>query len=425
MTAEIAIMNREAVALAADSAVTVSGRKSCKSCGQKTYKIYNSDSKLFRLSEFAPVGVMTYGTADLTGVPWETIIKSFRRELGDERLPHLREYADRLIAYINGNKFMFSEELQESQLDNSVSVLFQMILDDTSIKSSNVRAIKMESARKIIQEVHSEWTSKERLAGIPASHAQRIRQKWQDRIENRIDSDFQELLPIDSETRGRLIDIACLLFTVDDFLLDDSSGVVVAGFGEEEYLPSVVSFDTEGFLLDFVKYKVNEEQSASFPPAAIIPFAQQDMVHHFIRGIHPLFWPKIRHELRQFTADLAAANAPCAEQIKQAGEALENQFVERLSAYSWEGHTWPVISAVEYLPKDELAVMAESLVNLTSFKYRVTQDAETVGGPIDVAVISKGDGFIWINRKNYFEPALNHHFFINHQRPYEIVPPKQ
>ena len=34
--------------------------------------------------------------------------------------------------------------------------------------------------------------------------------------------------------------------------------------------------------------------------------------------------------------------------------------------------------------------MAESLVNLTSFKRRVTMDAETVGGPIDVAVISKG-----------------------------------
>lgn len=36
----------------------------------------------------------------------------------------------------------------------------------------------------------------------------------------------------------------------------------------------------------------------------------------------------------------------------------------------------------------------------------VTQ-RETVGGPIDVAVITRGDGFIWIRRKHYFEPSLN------------------
>jgi len=38
---------------------------------------------------------------------------------------------------------------------------------------------------------------------------------------------------------------------------------------------------------------------------------------------------------------------------------------------------------------------------------RVSMDAETVGGPIDVAVISKGDGFVWIKRKHYFRSELN------------------
>ena len=33
--------------------------------------------------------------------------------------------------------------------------------------------------------------------------------------------------------------------------------------------------------------------------------------------------------------------------------------------------------------------------------------SETVGGEVDVAVISKGDGFIWIKRKHYFKPELN------------------
>lgn len=71
---------------------------------------------------------------------------------------------------------------------------------------------------------------------------------------------------------------------------------------------------------------------------------------------------------------------------------------------------------MKILPKDELAAMAESLVNLTSFRRKLSMGAETVGGPIDVAIISKGDGFIWVKRKHYFSPELNQHFFANYFR---------
>jgi len=68
------------------------------------------------------------------------------------------------------------------------------------------------------------------------------------------------------------------------------------------------------------------------------------------------------------------------------------------------------------LPKDELALMAESLVNLTCLRRKFTTDRETVGGPIDVAVISKGDGFVWIKRKHYFKQELNPQFFANYYK---------
>ena len=35
---------------------------------------------------------------------------------------------------------------------------------------------------------------------------------------------------------------------------------------------------------------------------------------------------------------------------------------------------------------------------------------ESVGGPVDVAIISKGDGLVWINRKHYFEMEKNPHY---------------
>jgi len=73
-----------------------------------------------------------------------------------------------------------------------------------------------------------------------------------------------------------------------------------------------------------------------------------------------------------------------------------------------------MLDVVEAMPKSELASLAEALVNLTSLKRKVSLDVETVGGPVDVAVISKGDGLIWIQRKHYFKSELNHQFFANY-----------
>ena len=69
--------------------------------------------------------------------------------------------------------------------------------------------------------------------------------------------------------------------------------------------------------------------------------------------------------------------------------------------------------AVESLSISELAEVASTLVGLSSFEQQMSLNRETVGGPVDVAVISKGDGFIWIDRKHYFRKELNNHFFRN------------
>lgn len=74
MTAEIAVMNKSAIALAADSKVTVTT--------EGVTKTYDTVSKLFTLSKVAPVGVMIYGNAEFMGYPWETIIKLYREQKG-------------------------------------------------------------------------------------------------------------------------------------------------------------------------------------------------------------------------------------------------------------------------------------------------------------------------------------------------------
>jgi hypothetical protein len=96
------------------------------------------------------------------------------------------------------------------------------------------------------------------------------------------------------------------------------------------------------------------------------------------------------------------------------GRSIIEDFEDRWSQWEHKKFVGPVLDIVGDLPKDDLAAMAESLVNLTSFKRRITAEAETVGGPIDVAIISKGDGFVWIKRKHYFQKDLNPAFFANY-----------
>ena len=74
------------------------------------------------------------------------------------------------------------------------------------------------------------------------------------------------------------------------------------------------------------------------------------------------------------------------------------------------------MAIVDHLSKKELAEVAHSLVELTSRKRRYSTEVETVGGPIDVAVLTSNEGFIWVRRKHYFDAELNPSYFAKLKR---------
>jgi hypothetical protein len=111
----------------------------------------------------------------------------------------------------------------------------------------------------------------------------------------------------------------------------------------------------------------------------------------------------------------SVANKIGASLAKAAATTFEN-LISTLSDYRQVSYWRPVIDVVAVLPKDELADMAETFVNLSSFRHKVSMEVESVGGPVDVAVISKGDGFVWIKRKTYFDLATNPHVLSRYLR---------
>jgi hypothetical protein len=124
MTAEIVIMNKESIAIASDSAVTM--------VSEFNHKIFTSANKLFSLSYKNPIGIMIYQNASFMGMPWETIIKVYRNKFGDIKYHTLEEYADKFIQFLEDNRELFPESLQQSTILFTITSYFRHIREEIS-----------------------------------------------------------------------------------------------------------------------------------------------------------------------------------------------------------------------------------------------------------------------------------------------------
>lgn len=443
MTAEIAIMNKQAIALAADSAVTFQGQRQ---------KIFTSASKIFNLSKYQPIGVMIYGNSSLIEIPWETIIKVYRDHLGQKTHKTVSEYAEHFFSFLIKNEQLFPDNVQDLHVEFSIYNHFRLIADETNEKiqqiseqgdqigDSDIRNI----TSRVIKNHFEKWKDAKFSLSVYKGIKDVLRQKYRKTI-NEIKKIVFEKLPLTRYSSRHLTEIAIdLLIKFRTDILDpntvlNESGIVIAGFGTDDVFPSLESFSVEGKVGTYLKYRRNDNECVkiSFPnnTAQIMPFAQSDMVLTFMTGIDPNYSVIIDRDIEKVYTDypqtlvdnidhLNELDVEKKESIKkhlaEMGQREYMKYKETLSNHRRNEYIKPVMDVVDGLPKDELAAMAESLINLTSFKRRVSMQAETVGGPIDVAVISKGDGFVWIKRKHYFESELNPHFFANYYEESDI-----
>lgn len=426
MTAEVAIANSGAVALAADSAVTIGGQK-----------IYNSALKVFSLSKVAPVGAMVYGNATLLGVPWETLIKEYRKQLGSTRFEKLEKYSTDLISYLNKSTKFFPKTIQEGWLRSNIRGIFgpqkrqleEWIKARLDAGSQPTEAEIQDALKDILKAAIDQIERFPKIANLPDGMDRLIQTRFGRAIDE-VTKEIFQAFPLRKDHQRALRKLASILHTRAIFS-NGTSGLVVAGFGEDELYPSIVTYQVDGFILDRMKCQRSAEKCIRIEQAgnaAIVPFAQDDMVYTFMQGMNPVVEKFVRTYLDRLFVRLPdlladdtlagtdAEKTAAREKLRSDANSLLKDFLNQFTTHTQQSHVLPIIEMVAVLPKDELAAMAESLVNLTAFKRRMTRDLETVGGPIDVAVISKGDGLVWVKRKHYFPQELNQHFFANYFR---------
>jgi len=82
------------------------------------------------LSNHHPVGAMVYNNSSLLGVPWETILKLFRKNLASQSFPTLVEYGKHLLKYLNEAENLFPKQIQERHYQISLQTFYENIEEE-------------------------------------------------------------------------------------------------------------------------------------------------------------------------------------------------------------------------------------------------------------------------------------------------------
>lgn len=398
MTSEVLIMTPSAVAMAADSVVTVNGNKT-----------YEGVNKLFMLSNNPPMGIMTYNNANFLTFPMETIIKDFRDKISDKNFDTIydfkKEFNDYLKGVCNGKDAVTSYSIVDKF--NSFIKQLNHDLDEIPnfIKHISEETINIDNEKyeKLLFE--------------------------NDEFERIYDSKIQEVTQ--NIKCAEDIDLVVLFkrLFIKRFVLDGFTGIVIAGFNRENLFPSYVHFKI--IVLDGFKFIFDdcEDDCVGGETAVILkPFAQINAITNFLNGIDvstnyliASYFKKVIDDYSNNIEELIKANRKIngkdeqvvlsdLESLKQNNERIVSDFVGFIDTLK-DKNSEPILKSIMSLPKEELANLSESLINITSLKVKVQDNLETVGGDVDVAIITNGDGFVWTKRKHYFKESLNPQFF--------------
>ena len=417
MTSEVVLMNRGAVALAADSAVTISG--------PQYIKTYQSVDKLFPLVDGQPIAVMIYNNAEIMSTPWETVISLYREQSRGRPLDTVNDYAEDFMDFLSGNPDLFPADHQDTEFFKHVAVVYSVIAEEfdaqvAHFQESNAGGVSQHLSNIFeftVGQLHSDYqrmpdeAPRSNLACFPQGMGEQIRRRYKGEIDQLMEQMIAALkadysgLTVSDATKQHLREIAVYSVTKDAFF-EHYTGVVFAGFGARDKFPSMRSYLTSSVILGILKRRQDRAADMSSDGGPVVqPFAQDRMIRTFLTGMDQYLRMFMYGETLKLSMNLVTdviKRAPAMSDAQRQAlfqDYSENnmsgalrEFFKSIDSYQYAVHTRPIYRAIGSLPKRELGETAASLIKLNSFQQKVMHAIETVGGPIDVAVITRNGG---------------------------------
>lgn len=422
MTAIVGTLNRIGVAFAADSAAT--HRMS------NTSKITNHANKIFALSRKRPVGIAIYSNMDFLGVPWETIIKLYRdSHLQDNAFPLLKDYIADFWKFLHEYVVPTIEKDQKSQVfiaaNGLKNEIFQLANNELKDKKEDINDESLfKEMLTLLQGFYAVYSQENRSSEFDSYSKERFAEYSKEII-------YAVLADWKANEKCPKVFISTFIETLFYIMISDksiylvSTGLVFWGFGEDELFPSYFNYEVSLSIDERIKYVEQHSYVVSNTTnACVAPFAQTDVANTVVRGIDQKLRDTIGENVSKYFETFKNVIIDSFKKIGAPDNVLQplnainsneyvKPFIEDLNQFINKNYIDNLLNTVAVLSKEDLAEMAESLVKITCLKRHITTDEESVGGPVDVAVITKGDGFVWIKRKHYFSAELNYQYFNN------------
>ena len=294
MTVEVLLMNRTAVAMAADSAVTITS-------DQPPYQISQAGIvKTFVLDGRTPSGMMIFSSAEFCGCPWSTVVDHMRGQgLGGE--PTLADtvagFMARLNALCNSDLVEAGEGVMTFRIFAVQTVAdFQRLAAQIADARPSLatEAILDEALGQLEHEVGQEaaWVEG-KLTYVPreriGEETRRLKAIIDDNLDPIIELAVSALfdgLEIKPAQRLRLAGaIRTGLLTTWMPSGARYTGVVIAGFGADEVSPAYIELHVMGLIGDLLKYRIGDAARVGRDnPVVVRSFAQNGAVDRFLYG---------------------------------------------------------------------------------------------------------------------------------------------
>jgi hypothetical protein len=399
-------MNKLGLAAASDSSVTIS-----RGDNRRTYA---SAEKVFSLGPEHKVIVLHSGTTEFLQHPFEVLITEWKKTI-NRPLQKLDDYVDSLLNWISHRQDLFSEELQGEFLRKVATdyliEIRQSIINNLNYDEVAASEWNSEEAFRIANEtLENDVAWLDKIADLVG-----LNSNWSDARYNLYKDIFKEVIDwvFDDVPRNEISDqhyeAICRRLLYKSFGLDNHDArLVFAGYGEQDIYPVQTAVTLQGAVADRPRYV---RESLSITPSfecALRTHGQDEAIQTFLRAYDQSFLRVATNNLKDYSALLEreVISRLIEEDDESTSKAVEehlDQQIEKLrSAFSEKSENdWvtPFTSTLAGLPIASLAKMAESLIELQILRQSSQGVQDTVGGPVDVAVVTRERGVEWFRHK--------------------------
>lgn len=392
MTCEVIAMNRLGAALAADGAVTIDGGK----------KIYHHAQKLFSLAPGTPVGIMISGVPEIMGVPWQTVIEAYARELGERRFDTLAEYAEDFRRFMEASTTFFPPDVQRDWFQQLVENYWreEFAAPLAEVKKQHARGNLQSVPRtlmRLVQRKNATWrrcSEKELgLLQFKSPSGEQILADYGD-ILDRLERFVFHDQALSRNIRLSLRATVRFMYDKPWFHRRDRSYVEFVGFGETEPFPVYQEYMVGSIASGQLRWaKLVESRVAHDASADLHAPAQNDAVAMFMNGIAPALDAWLENAVVLSVARKLGSKQSRHSLVAKARNEFRRRFNRQIELKCRQ----PIMAAMDGMPLLDLADFAEALVRLEAFRKRVSvEEKETVDTTITAAILSRGEGFRWV-----------------------------